>query len=160
MRHVEVLPAVPTREKLLPPRCLDGAALSDGWCQPREGFSLGSLQTREGHRGDAQLWVQGQHSLAWSCHQPQPQLLRRGESAAAWEKRLEVVAGWPWPGWNPRCPSGCRGLAGSVCPVPVRQGGLVCLECAAKTPSCSSNKCHELLTSTVSSGAKCNSVFF
>lgn len=93
MRHVEVLPAVPTREKLLLPRCLDGAALSDGWCQPWEGFSLGSLQPWEDHRGDAQLWVQGQHSLACSCHQPRTQLLRCGESAAAREKRLEVVAG-------------------------------------------------------------------
>lgn len=125
------LPCLPGKSHCCPGVWMEPRWVMGGVNHGKASF-LGSPQPWEGHRGDAQLWVQGQHSLACSCHQPRTQLLRCGESAAAWEKRLEVVAGWPRPGWNPRCPSGCRGLAGSVCPVPVRQGSLVCLECAAK----------------------------
>lgn len=95
MKRVKLLPAMPTREKLLTSRCLDGVAWSDRCCQPREGFSDGSLQPQEGCGGDAQLWARGWDSSAQSCRQPRSQLLKRREAAAAREKRLKVMARWP-----------------------------------------------------------------
>lgn len=162
MRHVKLLPAMPTGEKLLPSSCVDGVVLSDRWCQPRKGFSVGSLQLQEGCKGDAQQWAQGWDGFARSCHQPRSQLLKYREAAAAWEKRLKVMAQWPawtWLMLSELLPwDGCDCLPRDSQSRQVR--GFLWEGVRCKDHPHSLNKCHELLTSAMSSREKCNSLFF
>lgn len=122
MKRVKLLPAMPTREKLLTSRCLDGVASSDRWCQPREGFSVGSLQPQEGCGGDAQLWARGWDRLCPELSAASVAAAETQRGSGSPREKVEGDGTMTPAGLDLCCPSCCRGMAGSVHPVPGSQG--------------------------------------
>lgn len=146
--------------------CCPGVLTESCWVIDGVNHGKASLSAACSRRRVAEVMPSSGHGLGQLCLELSPASVTAAETQRGSSSPREKVEGdgmMTPAGRDLCCPSCCSRTAGLVCLmlIQLRQvRGSRVPEIRCKNHPRWSNKCHELLTSTVSSRAKCNSPFF